>query len=152
MNRNYLDGRPQYLIIHSEPQFQKIDIFFHQHLNMIFDICILCEGSSTFFLGEILSADVCRGLRSGQHMGNCSRRQDTQQQEAGALRQLLMLFSAKANREMAGKTISGGLQQSVQIFPQKIIASRLSFHRFWTTPTNGFGGFLSLEKNPLSLG
>ena len=41
-------------------------------------------------------------------MGNCSRRQDTQQQEAGAQRQLLMLFSAKANREVASQNNIGG--------------------------------------------
>ena len=28
------------------------------------------------------------------------------------------------------------------------LTQALFFTGFWTTPTNGFGGFLSLEKNP----
>ena len=29
-----------------------------------------------------------------------------------------------------------------------LLNQALFFTGFWTTPTNGFGGFLSLEKNP----
>ena len=29
-----------------------------------------------------------------------------------------------------------------------LIVQALFFTGFWTSPTNGFGGFLSLEKNP----